>query len=142
MLCWVDHISYVATRIAKSISVVYKMRLLLDRNALTCLYNALVLPHYSYCCDEWANNYKTRLTKLITMQKRVIRIIMKVDKYAHTDKLFSSSSVLKFLDIVKFKTIIVMFRAYYCQLFQQCKFNNKYETRSLNKFKIVSRVQR
>ena len=144
MLFWVDHISYVASRIAKIVSIVYKMRLLLERKALTCLYNALVLPHYSCCCEVWPNNDKTRLTKPLTMQKKVIRIILKVDKYAHTGKLFSSLSVLKFVDIVKFKTIIVMFRDYYCQLpgnlqtlFQQCKFNNKYETCSLIKFKIV-----
>ena len=68
---------------------------------------------------------------------------MTVDKYAHTSKLFSSLSALKFLDIVKFKTVMIMYRAYYCQLpsnlqvlFKQSKFDNKYTTRFANKFKI------
>ena len=55
------------------------MRLLLERKALTSVYNALALPRHSYCCKIWADNYNT-INKTEKYAKGVIRIMMKVEQ--------------------------------------------------------------
>ena len=50
---------------------------------------------------------------LILLQKRAIRVVCKCSKYDHTNILFSKLSTLKLKDIIKYKTGIVMYRAYY-----------------------------
>ena len=50
---------------------------------------------------------------LILLQKRAIRVVCKCYKHDHTNILFSKLSTLKLKDIIKYKTGIVMYRAYY-----------------------------
>ena len=107
------------------------------------LYNSLFLSHLNYCCEVWANTYKTNLYKIIMLQKKVIRIIYKVDRYSHTSSLFSEMHTLKFLDIVKYKSVLVMFKAYTNTLpynlqsyFSKNNVDENYSLRSVDKFKI------
>ena len=47
-LKWKSHTSYVKGKIYKSISLA---KLLLNQSALFNLYNAIIQPHLSYCCE-------------------------------------------------------------------------------------------
>ena len=49
---------------------------------------------------------------LDTLQKRAVCIISGANYYDHTSKLFYNLKLLKFLDIIKSKTLQVMFKAY------------------------------
>ena len=46
------------------------------------LYNSFYLSNLSYGIEVWSNTYKSNITKLIMLQKKVIRIINKqiIDK--------------------------------------------------------------
>ena len=50
------------------------------------------------------------------LQKRAIRAISKERKYAHTSNLFYNLKLLKFKDLVKLKTSLIMFKAKNVQL--------------------------
>ena len=43
---------------------------------LTCAYNALVLPHFDYCCEVWDTIKLTLSDRLQKLQNRAARIIM------------------------------------------------------------------
>ena len=85
-------------------------------DALVLLYNSIFIPHLNYCSEIWANTYQTNLIKLTVLQKRVIRIIHKVDRYYPTSSLLQNMHILKFADIVKYKSMLIMHQAYHNSL--------------------------
>ena len=71
------------------------------------------MSYFSYCSEIWRGTYDSNIKALILLQKRAIRVVCKCTKYDHTNILFSKLSTLKLKDIMKYKTGIVMYRAYY-----------------------------
>ena len=62
------------------------------------LYHALVYPYLQYCITVWGSTCPTNLNRLVILQKRVIRIIDKLDFGVHTNEL----KILKLEDIYLF----------------------------------------
>ena len=87
------------------------MKNILNVNSLKHLYNALVLPYLFYCCEVWGNTSQYLLERVIVLQKRAVRVISKSEYRAHTLPLFSKYKLLKFNDIVQFKTLLFMHKA-------------------------------
>jgi hypothetical protein len=99
-LSWKSHISHIASKVSKSIGIIYKSRFCLTRSALRTLYFALVYSYFNYCSITiWGSTYSPNLNRLILLQKKVIRILCNVTFDAHTSPLFKSSNLLKFNDI-------------------------------------------
>ena len=78
-----------------------KLKHFLPKNILRCIYLSLILPHFSYCSIIWSGSNKSYLNSLIVLQKKAIRHICNLDRFAHTSPLFSSLNLLKFPDIIK-----------------------------------------
>ena len=76
------------------------------------LYNTLILPHFNYCCLIWGNNYPSRINNLIVMQKRIFRIIANTSYREHTAPLFYRYCQLKLIDLIKFSTNKIMYKAF------------------------------
>lgn len=110
-ISWKPHIKHIEAKLAKTIAILNKTRYILNNKSLYILYNTLIVPYLSYCVEIWGNTYKTNLQSLCTLQKRAIRIINNVGYLEHTNSLFLKSYILKFIDLVKFKTVQVMFKA-------------------------------
>ena len=120
----------VETKVSKSIAVLYKTMHVLDCQALHILYQSLVEPHMSYCCEIWGSTYQSfaephmsycceiwgstyqsRLKKLLLLQKKTIRIIYNLNYHDYTSVFFHSSKILKLHDIVTYKTMIILYKA-------------------------------
>lgn len=110
-ISWNSHIKYIATKISRSISVIAKVKHILNIKALHTLYNSLILPYLYYCSMIWGNTYKSTLRPIVMLQKRVIRLIHKVGFLAHTNPLFLKSKIMKFYDIVEFQSVQMLFKA-------------------------------
>lgn len=110
-LCWKPQINSVKNKIAKSIAIMRKSRHLMDSKALHTIYCTLVLPYISYCTEIWGNTYKNNLNEIFTLQKKALRIIHKTGYRDHTNPLFLHSKVMKFEDLVKYKTLQIMHKA-------------------------------
>ena len=87
---WREQIKTVETKVSKSIADLYKTKDVLDIQALRTLYQSLVEPYMSYCCEIWGNTYPSRLRKLFLLQKKAIRIIYSPDYHGHTVCLYYS----------------------------------------------------
>ena len=61
------------------------------------IYNALIKPHFMYCIIAWGNTYKTNLTRLHLMQKKIIRVLTRSEFYAHTEPLFNKLHMMNIL---------------------------------------------
>ena len=55
----------------------------------------------------------TNVECITVLQKRVVRLIFGARRLDHTNPLFKQLGILKFVDLVKFKTSIIMFKAYH-----------------------------
>ena len=71
-LTWMRDINlvHVTSKISKNIGVMHKLS-----DTIKSLYYTLVYPYIHYGNIVWANNYPSKLTRIILLQKRVVRII-------------------------------------------------------------------
>ena len=59
----------------------------------------MILPYLNYCNLVWGSIYKTNLQRILSLQKRVIRIVDKSYYNVHTQPIFRKLNFLKFQDI-------------------------------------------
>lgn len=105
------------------------MRNLLNENTLRTIYCSLFLPYLNYCSEVWGNTYQTNLLRIITLQKKALRIVCNVGRLDHTNNLFKKLNLLKFLDLIKYKTTIVMHQIFNKQMARNIlKFYTTHET--------------
>ena len=94
-------------KIAKSNSILYKIRNLLDGKTLTHLYNSFVLP---YEIEVWGNTNAVHLDPLIKIQKKIVRTITFSHYLAHTIPIFDTLNILNFNNLVVHIICLMMFK--------------------------------
>src|ERR1043165_4473680 len=109
-LTWNDHIKNISAKVAKNIGILYRTSHILPSSIRAKLYYSLVYPYISYCNLVWASTYVSRLHKLVSLQKRVVRIIAGAPSFAHTSPLFLKFNLLKFHQIRTFQIWVFMYR--------------------------------
>ena len=110
-LTWNNHITSACKNISKNMSMLYKVKHILNSNSLYTLYCSLLLPYFSYACEIWGNTYTSRIENLIMMQKKAIRVVDKSLFRDHTNPLFVKYRCLKFQDVINMKTLLIVHRA-------------------------------
>ena len=142
---WVDQINAVKSKVSRAIGSMYRIRDKVDESTLLTVYNTLILPHLSYCCEIWGNTYNSRVKDLVLLQKRAVRIIDKTDYKEHTSPIFKKYSILKLADLIDFHSCILMFKASNNMLpanvqeqFSRNEEIHKYNTRNKDKFHVKS----
>ena len=68
-LNWIEHISYVKSKISKGIGIMYKERQFLTKKALLMLYHAYIYPYMTYCIEVWGCASQTQFNCLFLLQK-------------------------------------------------------------------------
>ena len=94
----------------------YKCSQLVDIQSMHILCCSMFLPYINYCSEIWGNVYPTNISGIVILQKRAMRLLYGANCIDHTTPLFYRSRALKFVDLVKFKTAVFMFKAYQCKL--------------------------
>ena len=87
-LDWNGHIKSIQNKIAKNVSVMTRVKHLLNSHALYSLYTTLIIPYMNYCCEFWGNNYKSRIQPLYMLPKKAIRICKHEHYLSHTRPIF------------------------------------------------------
>ena len=89
------HIESICQKISKSIGIIAKIRHYVPRRILLSVYNSLIVPYLTYgiCC--WGNCALTQQRKIVTLQKRALRLIYfskskeHAVKFSRTDKMYA-----------------------------------------------------
>ena len=140
-LTWKSHISLTANKLSKSKGIIHKSRFFLSTHSLGTLYNSMILPYLFYCNLAWAGTYKSNLQRIVTLQKRALRIVSNSTYIGHTGPIFKE--LLKFHDIHSFQLGTFMFSFKNSTL--PSKFNNflllnsqihNYNTRNAQSFRL------
>ena len=69
-LKWDSHIKQVETTISRNIGLIGRSQRFLNSSCLILLYNALILPFFNYCLQIWGSTYPSKLSCLVTLQKK------------------------------------------------------------------------
>ena len=46
---WITHINYIASKISRTVGILYRLKDIYPQSVLLTLYNTLILPHFHYC---------------------------------------------------------------------------------------------
>ena len=110
-LNWKQHINMVRNKLGKTISVIARSKKILNKDSMHTLYCSMFLPYINYCTEVWGNTYVTNVKPICLLQKKIVRIINSGGFNDHTNELFLMSKIIKFHDLVKFKTATIMYKA-------------------------------
>ena len=109
-LTWSEHITHVSKKVSKSIGIINKIKNIVDDFTLRQLYNSLIYPYFMYCHVVWGNCNKTNLSRLILLQKKIIRIITNSTYLAHTDPLFTNLRIIKIQNLYTYVCSIIIYK--------------------------------
>ena len=70
-LNWLEHIKCISRKIAKGIGIIIKARKSFESDTSLNLYNALILPHISYCIHIWQLQQQFTCKDLMYFRKRL-----------------------------------------------------------------------
>ena len=139
-LDWNGHIKSITNKIAKNVSVMNRVKHLLNSHALYSLYTNLIIPYMNYCCEFWGNNYKSRIQPLYMLQKKAIRIYKHEGYLSHTRPIFYFFNTLCIYDMIEYSSVVFMFKVYNNQFPRHllCFFDRVYDSHNHNTCKNVN----
>ena len=87
-------IESICHKISKSIGIIAKIRHYVPRRVLLSVYNSLIVPYLTYGICGWGNCALTFQRKIVTLQKRALRLIYFSKSKEHTVPFFLKSNCL------------------------------------------------
>ncbi len=109
-LTWKDHIAKVAKKIIRAAGIIAKIRHFVNRNTLKLIYYALVYPYLIYGNLTWGNTYKSRIQKIMNIQKKIVRLMTFKSYVEHSEPIFKDLNILDIFKINDYLTALFMFR--------------------------------
>jgi len=108
-LKWDKHINAASKRITSAFYAINSAKHVLNRKHLKTLYYALVYPHIIYGITLWGHTYQVHLSKIIILQKKIVRVISNSEYNAHTEPLFKTLQIIRIADIYKLQVVKFVF---------------------------------
>ena len=109
-LSFKDHISYIGSKISKSIGIFYKIRDFLPTHILRNLYYSFIHPYINYALESWYASFKTDSNKIFVLQKKAIRCIYELPYNSHTAEYFIRARILKLEDLYVYNLGLIMYK--------------------------------
>ena len=108
-LTWDKQIDAVCLNVTHQITLLKLLSKYVDQNSLKLYYKSYILPILDYGCLIWGPCSTLTTNRLIKLQKRAARIILKVDLMTLSKQMFSELKWLPLPERVKYHTYIMMF---------------------------------
>ena len=105
-LSWKNHIDHIIKKISKTIGIMKRLKHVLPKNILLTLYNTLIMPHLTYGILCWNSKH----ARLLTCQKKAVRLINCAKYNAHTDPIFKELKLLKLKDLCNLSILKLYFK--------------------------------
>jgi hypothetical protein len=109
-LNWKDHIEICKSKISSSIYAINRVKHIIPKKYLRTLYFTMIYPYLTYCIPIWGSTYNVHKNKLVTIQKRIVRIISGAKYNDHTNMLFCQLHILKLDDIYRLQVAKLVFK--------------------------------
>jgi hypothetical protein len=113
------------------------------------MYNALILPHLTYCSNVWHDGNNTNMNNLVKLQKRAARVITGSNYEIRSSDIFKKLNWEPLETTLKKRELVMTFEAvrsiapeYLSNLFMPATFNNDYSLRSNNRNLCLKNLRR
>ena len=93
-LTWKYHISYITSKISKTIGVIARLRHFVPTSTLLTFYRSLLSPYLLYGLTVWGQAPQIYLNQILVVQKRALRLTYFAPYGSSTVSLFVSSGSL------------------------------------------------
>ena len=74
-LCWKSNTDNICKKISSGIYALKSIKEYVDQKTLVFVYNAIIQPYFSYCCEVWNIFGETQSTRLQKLHNRAARVI-------------------------------------------------------------------
>ena len=125
-LSWNEHLKLVQSKLSRACGILYTLRNKIPRSIARLLYLNIAYPYITYGIIIWSSCYNSKLLKLISTQKRLIRIVMKKSRTAHSDPLFKKLNLLKIKEVSELCTLKYVYKTINNLLFSPVSFRYRY----------------
>ena len=98
-LNWKSHLQHIRNKLSRACGILYQIRNKITLKISIIIYNTLALPYINYCNIVWASCSSSHLQPLISIQKKIVRIISKSRRLEHSTPIFKQLKLLKLADI-------------------------------------------
>ena len=98
-------VHHVSQQIVQAMSLICRSKASLTYSMKIMLYRALVESRLLYCLSIWGGASQSYLGKIITLQKKVARVVFGAPYNSHTHTLFGKIGALQFADLYKYNLI-------------------------------------
>ena len=109
-LTWDKQIDAVCLNVTRRITLLKLLSKYVDQNSLKLYYKSYILPILDYGCLIWGRCSTSNTNRLIKLQKRAARKILKVDLMTPSTQMFSELKWLPFPERVKYHTHVMMYK--------------------------------
>ena len=103
-MIWKDHINDIAVKLNRANALLFKIRNFLNIIILKTIYFAIFDSHINYANLVWVQN-SNAMVRILTLQKKAMRIITFKSRNDHSSPLFSKLKQLKFNDEVHLENV-------------------------------------
>ena len=98
---FVNNITEMSMKVAKSIGLLYKLNRFLPETILKTLCTSLIHPYLSYGIEAWHGAYQNNTSKIFGLPKKAVRAINNLAYNEHTNTYFKCNKILKLSDQYK-----------------------------------------
>ena len=110
-LSWDKQIDMVALNISRRITLLKLLSKYVGKDCLCQYYRSYILPIFDYGCLIWGGNTTAQSNRLVKLQKRAARIILRVDIMTPSESMFSELKWLSFPKRIQYHVSIMMYKS-------------------------------
>lgn len=110
-LKWKEHSDAQCKKISKSIVLLRRVKQFVNQDTLQNMFNALILPHFTYCSNVWNDGSRAHIEKLYKLQKRAARVITGLSYETRSTEIFEKLGWESIEIILKKREQIMTFKA-------------------------------
>ena len=100
-------------QLRRFVGIFYKLSFFVPQRVLKILYFSLVHSRILYGIEVYANAFKTYIHDLITLNNRILRIVLKKDRFTHTEELYKLCNTMPIDKLFKLKLLLYAHSQYY-----------------------------
>ena len=107
---WDKQIDAVCLNVTRRITLMKLLSKYLDKSHLNQYYNSYILPIFDCACLIWGRCTLSNIHRLIRLQKRAARIVLKVDFSTPSQIMYNELKWLTFPKRVQYHTCMMMYK--------------------------------
>ena len=105
-----EHITYLESKISRSVGIIARLSRYLLTKTLTILYHSLVSTHLLYALSAWASTCASYIHTVKMLQNKVTRIVTKTSKFEPISPQYYDLKILKLDDLYHYETAQLMYQ--------------------------------